>query len=131
MTGNWIAKTNEFVSDEGMSLREIARILDADILSGIALVDHYLVTRIAATDLMSGVLAYSQPGTLLMTGLANIQVINTAEVAGLSGVVFMGGVRPPVPVIMKAEALELVTMVTVHAAYSACNLLFGWDRQNP
>ncbi|MEW5724013.1 MAG: DRTGG domain-containing protein [Thermodesulfobacteriota bacterium] len=122
---------NEFVSEEGLSLREISRILEAEVLSGEAWLDQYVVKKIAATDLMSGVLAHSQPGTLLLTNLSNIQVVNTAGVAGLSGVVFLCGARPPGTVIQKAETLELATMVTGHNTLTACGLLFDWGGAGP
>ena len=51
-------------------------------------------TAVGAADLLSDVLATSKSGTLLLTGLVNTQVIRTAIVADLCGVVFVRGKKP-------------------------------------
>jgi hypothetical protein len=127
ISGKWASGANEFFSEEGAPLREIGEILDAEVMTGPERLDDR-IHHIAATDLMSRVLAHSRPGTLLLTSLTNIQVVNTAEVAGLGGVVFMGGAPPPNAVIQKAQRLNLSTLLTPHSCYVACSLLFGWDR---
>ena len=54
-----------------------------------------------AADLMSDVLVDARPGYVLVTGLANVQVVRTAAIADLAAVVFARGkVIPP-------EVLEL------------------------
>ncbi|MFH1092453.1 MAG: DRTGG domain-containing protein [Pseudomonadota bacterium] len=108
-----------------MFLRDVAAILDAEVLSGDNHLDNTAVAKITASDLMSSVLAFAEPGALLITGLVNVQVINTAEVAGLSGVIFVQGVRPHESVIKKAEAASLPTLLTSHSMYRTCGLLFG------
>ncbi len=118
----WSAETDELVSDQGGTLAEIARILEAEVLSGAERLDR-VVTSITATDLMSRVLAFARPGALLLTRLANAQVVATAEVADLSAVVFTGGLRPPELVITKAEALGLTTLLTGCSSEEACLLL--------
>ena len=126
ISGKWVFRPNEFFSEEGVSLREIGEVLGAEVMTGADRLDHW-IHHIATTDLMSRVLAHSHPGTLLLTSLTNIQVVNTAEVAELSGVIFMGGAPPPAEVIQKARRLNLSTLLTPHSCYVACNILFGWD----
>ena len=101
----------EFSPNRPVSLRRIAQLLKAEILTGEDLLDR-TVARVTASDMMSSVLAHAQPETLLLTGLSNVQVINTAEVAGLSGVVFLAGIRPPTDVIQKARRLSIPTFRT-------------------
>lgn len=98
-------------------------LLGAEVLTGAELLDHP-VTKVVATDLMSSVLAFSEPRTLLLTGLVNVQVINTAEVAGLAGIVFVKGLRPSDDLIRKAGMLDLPVILTQHSMYSACGLLY-------
>ncbi len=99
------------MSESGLTLGYVMDLLQAEILSGDDFLNR-LVTKFSATNFMSAVLAFSQPGALLLTGLVNIQVVNTAEVAALGGVVFVGGVRPPLAVINKAKGLDLPTFLT-------------------
>jgi hypothetical protein len=115
---------NRPVLETIMSLDSICSILQGEVLSGEEQFGR-TISGIAATDMMSQVLASSRPGTVLLTGLTNVQVINTAEVAGLGGVVFVQGLRPPDPVIQKAQILGLPTMLTPHTLYTACGLLFS------
>ena len=59
------------------------------------------VTGVVTADLMSDVLVDARPGFVLVTGLANVQVVRTAAIADLAAVVFARGkVIPP-------EVLEL------------------------
>ncbi|MBU0515620.1 MAG: hypothetical protein KJ621_12700 [Proteobacteria bacterium] len=107
-----------------VSLEEIRRVLEAEVLSGS---DHLsqTVKRADATDLMSQVLAYSRPGTVLLTGLTNIQVVNTALVAELSGIVFVRGLRPPAEVVAKGAGLSLPMLLTSLCMYRACGLVYS------
>lgn len=110
------------MSGNGLTLGFVVDLLQAEVLSG----DHFLnrlVGKFSATDFMSAVLAFSQPGALLLTRLINIQVINTAEVAGLGGVVFVDGVRPTPAVVSKAKRLDLPTFLTSNTLDHAVRVL--------
>ncbi|MEW6262801.1 MAG: DRTGG domain-containing protein [Thermodesulfobacteriota bacterium] len=112
------------MSGTQIELRRIIELLDAEILSGAEVLDAR-IAKVVATDLMSSVLAFSEPSTLLLTGLANVQVVNTANVAGLAGIVFVKGLRPQDAVIEKARQLSLPTLLTPHSMYNACGRLYG------
>jgi len=105
-----------------MNLDDVRRLLGARCLGCSDLLDRP-VEEIAATDLMSEVLAYSLPGTLLLTELCNVQVINTAEVAGLTGVVFVGGSHPAAEVIDRANSLAIPTLAAPLAMSAAREIL--------
>ena len=126
----WEPQANEFVSDRPVILAEIRRRLKAEVLAGENLLDRTVV-RVAATELMSRVLAHCRPGTLLLTSLVNVQVINTAEVASLGGVVFLEGRRPDQAVIDRARRLMIPVLLTGHSTYTACAELFGWGESGP
>ncbi|MFQ6092913.1 MAG: hypothetical protein ACE5OR_09555 [bacterium] len=76
-----------------MVLQDIKAVLDAEVLAGEGSLGIE-VTAAKASDLMSDVLTLADPGALLITGLTNVQVLRTAEVAELSAVVFVRGKRP-------------------------------------
>jgi xanthine dehydrogenase iron-sulfur cluster and FAD-binding subunit A len=107
-----------------VSLEDIRRALEAEVLSG-----HDRLTepveRADATDLMSQVLAFARPGTVLLTGLTNIQVVNTAMVAELSALVFVRGLRPADEVVARGRSLNLPMLLTSRCMYRACGLLYN------
>ena len=61
-----------------MKLKEVKEVLDAEVVVGQDQLDME-VKKGACADLMSDLLVYCQAGSLLLTGLANHQVIRTAE----------------------------------------------------
>ncbi|MDD2197700.1 MAG: DRTGG domain-containing protein [Bacteroidales bacterium] len=71
-----------------MKVNEIAKILDAKILCGKDNLDLEFECAFAS-DLMSDVLTTEADGMLLLTGLANVQTIRTAEMSDIQGVVIV------------------------------------------
>jgi predicted transcriptional regulator len=116
------------LDDEGrqtMKVRDIARIVSASILVGEDKLDRE-VRAACGSDLMSDVLAYVNGRDLvLLTGLANIQVIRTAEVIDLWCILFVRGKRPPQNVLDLAEERGMVVMTTEYSIYEASGLLFA------
>lgn len=71
-----------------MNLNDVRKLLDAKICVG----EEYLgrqVETCCGSDLMSDVLAFTKCKTLLCTGLANMQVIRTADMTDLCGVILV------------------------------------------
>ena len=54
-------------------------------------------------DLMSDVLASSQPKAVLLTGLTNPQVVRTAQIAEFRAIIFVRGKEP------QAETIDIAT----------------------
>ena len=89
-----------------VKLSEVRRILQAEVLSGEELLDAVEALSACGADLMSDVLAFTKERTLLCTGLTNTQVVRTAELIDLCGLVFVRGKRPPAEVVaMAAEQI--------------------------
>ena len=61
---------------------------------------------------MSDVLAFTKERTLLLTGLTNIQVIRTAELSDLAGLVFVRGKLPGAEVINLAQTKGMPLLTT-------------------
>lgn len=107
-----------------MKLREVKKILNAELLSG----DCYLDNDVEAAfscDLMSDVLAYVNKKTLLLTGLTNAQVIRTAEMLDLSSIVFVRNKIPGPDIIQLAQENNMVIMTTEHTLYIASGMLYN------
>jgi predicted transcriptional regulator len=106
-----------------MTLAEIGNLLSAEVYCGENLAVQ--VQQVVAADLMSDVLALSKPGMLLLTGLINTQVIRTALVAGLCGVVFVRGKRPDDSVLALARERGIPLLGTRHHMFEAAGLLYA------
>lgn len=107
-----------------MKLREIANILNAEILCG----ENRLnidMDYAFSSDLMSDVLAYVTKKTLLLTGLTNAQVIRTAEMIDLIALVFVRNKKPSHDIIQLARDNNMVIMCTKHTLYTASGKLYN------
>ncbi|WP_026485861.1 hypothetical protein [Caldanaerobius polysaccharolyticus] len=106
-----------------MTLKEVKELLNAVVLTG----EEYLYRDVKAAygaDLMSDLLSASEGKSLLLTGLANVQVIRTAEIIDVVCVVFVRGKCPGDEVIRLAEQKGIVLMKTDLNMYDACGLLY-------
>lgn len=105
------------------NLKRIQTILDADVLAGEEKLDMRIL-HACGSDLMSDVLAFTKENTLLLTGLTNFQVVRTADVSGLSAIVFVRGKVPREDVLEGANEIGVPILVTKHPMYTACGLLY-------
>ena len=76
-----------------MRLHEVKEILDAEVIVGNDQLDMEVQTAFGA-DLMSDVLAFAKPGSLLLTGLTNPQIIRTSDVLDIAAIILVRGKRP-------------------------------------
>jgi len=109
-----------------MKLSEVQKVLDAQVVSGIEWMDREVKT-VCGADLMSDVLAFAKESTLLLTGLTNIQVVRTAEMIDLVGVVFVRGKCPSLELIELAGTKNIPLLVTQHSLYESCGRLYQND----
>lgn len=108
-----------------MKLSKVKELLNAQVLSGETILDQTEALSACGADLMSDVLAFTKEKTLLLTGLTNPQVIRTAEMIDLVGVVFVRGKRPGDDVVAMARERELPILLTDLPLYETCGLLYG------
>ena len=78
-----------------------------------------------AADLMSDVLAFARPDSLLLTGLTHPQVVRTAEMAGILALVFVRGKRPPPETAALAAEVGIPLLGTQYKMYEACGRLYA------
>ena len=106
-----------------MNLRKIKELLEAEIISGEDKLDIEVNLGCAA-DLMSDLLAFGKPGSILLTGLINLQVINTADVSDIKVICFVRGKRPDESVIKAAKRNDMVVLLTNLPMYESCGRLY-------
>lgn len=110
-----------------MTLSHIQTLLHAELLSehGTQGLD---IKYAKASDLMSDVLAFSQPfserNTLLITGLTNKQVIRTCEIAGVAAIIFVRGKNPTDETIELARQCNIPVLTTRIKMFEACGILY-------
>ena len=77
-----------------------------------------------ASDLLSDVLTFRGPGSLLLTGLTNAQVIRTAEMADFAAICFVRGKAPQPETVELAKEKMIPLFVTALSMFEACGRLF-------
>jgi predicted transcriptional regulator len=107
-----------------MMLTDIVRILQCDVFSGNDDLQVY-IDRGCASDLMSDVLAFSQSGALLLTGLVNIQTIQTAYIAEIRAIVIVRGKKPDNEMLAIAKEKKIPLLGTPYSMYEACGILYN------
>jgi len=106
-----------------MTIREIQKLLNADLLCGEDLLDTEIRSA-CGSDLMSDVLTVRRSDFLLMTGLSNIQSIRTAEMSDLKYVMLVRGKTPPQPMIELAEENGIVLISCPFSMFKASGILY-------
>jgi hypothetical protein len=106
-----------------LKLLEVQLILQAEAICCAEFLDREVET-VCGADLMSDVLAFTKENTLLLTGLTNIQVIRTADMSDLAGIVFVRGKRPNPELIQLAEVKSIPLFVSDCSMYEACGRLY-------
>ncbi len=103
-------------------LKDVLALLGGELLTPDACLET-VCPKVFASDLMSDVLASAEPGSLLLTSLANSHVISTCTVADLAAVVFVRGKRPLAAVVEEARAKRLPLITTAMSMFEACSTL--------
>jgi predicted transcriptional regulator len=106
-----------------MTLREAKEILEANVLVGDELLDLQ-IKMACGSDLMSDVLSFVKPESLLLTGLTNPQVVRTAEMADLAAICFVRGKRPDSLTIEMAKAKNIPLLTTPLPMFESCGRLW-------
>ncbi len=105
-----------------MKLEEIAELIECVVVVGKRGFDHDF-DRVCAADLMSDVLAFSTPGSLLLTGLRNAQSVVTAHMAEVKAVVYVRGKMPDEAAMKLADQKGIPLLSTRLSMFEACGRL--------
>ena len=102
-----------------MKIRLIRDALEASIIEGEDRLE-VAVDQVYASDLMSDVLAFGKPNSILLTGLATQQAVISAHMAEFKGIVFVRGKRSKDGSQNFAREHRLVLLSTDFDMYDAC-----------
>ncbi len=106
-----------------VNLKEIVKVIGGRILTKQAKLDME-ISSCGASDLMSDVLSFMKPGSLLLTGLVHPQSVRTAEMADLAAIVFVRGKIPDSEVISLADELTIPLIASPYGMYEICGRLY-------
>jgi anti-sigma regulatory factor (Ser/Thr protein kinase) len=102
-----------------VQIRSIKDALEASVIAGEDNLD-VAVEHVYASDLMSDVLAFGKPNSILFTGLATRQAVISAHMAEFKGVVFIRGKRAKEDSPQFARDNHLALLSTRFDMYDAC-----------
>jgi predicted transcriptional regulator len=106
-----------------LNLYEVASKVDARILTPTLDLSREVYCAYGA-DLLSDVLAFTRPHTLLLTGLFNLQVVRTAEVAELAGIIVVRGKTVDQSLLDLACASRIPILQTKLTMFESCGRLY-------
>lgn len=106
-------------SNHNIDIEKIRESLQAIVIVGNNIAGKS-VSGIYASDLMSDVLAYSESGSILLTGLNSIQAAISAHMAELTGIIFIRSKIPNDEIRKFAEKKGLIILSTDADMYEAC-----------
>jgi predicted transcriptional regulator len=103
-----------------MTLKEVQTLLDGELLTkGLDL--EIPIDKVFASDMMSDVLAFMDPGSILLTGLVTPHVVRTAGLADVMAIVVVQGKKPAPEVVAEAMRISVPIISTVCSMFEACS----------
>ncbi|HLN53890.1 MAG TPA: hypothetical protein VK212_09295 [Lentimicrobium sp.] len=106
-----------------MKIREVVDLLNAKVVSGENRLDSE-VEYTFSSDLMSDVLTIERENILLLTGLANVQTIRTAEMSEISNIIFVRQKKATPEMLQLAEENEMILVECDYSMFKASGLLY-------
>ncbi|HHY59315.1 MAG TPA: transcriptional regulator [Clostridia bacterium] len=107
-----------------ISLAKVRELLQARVLWG----EEFLQQEVGMAfgcDLLSDMLAYAPEGVLILTGLTNEHLINTADIIGARAIVYVRGKVPDQTVIDLARQRQIPLMSTKMFLFESCGVLYA------
>jgi predicted transcriptional regulator len=103
-----------------MTLQEIRTLVGGELLTpGMDLGAE--CSYVFASDLMSDVLAFMNPGSVLLTGLVNAHVVRTARLVEVKAIIIVQGKRPDRTVVDEAQKFNVPIIATGCSMFEACS----------
>ena len=107
-----------------MKIEKIVQLLDAKILCGSHRINDD-ISKAFSSDLMSDVLTLDAENILLISGLANVQLIRTAEVAEIHYLVIVRNKKVTDEIVELATKLNMVLIESPFSMFKASGILFA------
>jgi predicted transcriptional regulator len=105
-----------------MKIKDIANILDAEILCGEEFLEQE-TKEFCACDILSDILGHSKEDCVILTGLTSSQVIRTAELTGAIAIVFVRSKLPPPNAIGLAKSLHIPLLRVNKLMFESCKII--------
>jgi len=103
-----------------MTLKEVQTLLGGELLTqGLNL--EAPCHKVFASDMMSDVLAFTDPGSILLTGLVTPHVVRTAHLADVMAIVLVQGKKPAPEVVAEAVKNSIPIIATGCSMFEACS----------
>lgn len=106
-----------------VKLTEIIKLTNAKLVAGSTKENHNL-QKAFSSDLMSDVLTLDDDKMLLITGLSNVQLVRTAEMADIDVVVLARNKKATTEMIDLANENGLVLLETPYSIFRTSGILF-------
>jgi predicted transcriptional regulator len=106
-----------------MKIREVVALLDAKVFGNKQMLENE-VEFAFSSDLMSDVLTVKTQNVLLLTGLANIQSLRTAEMSDVINVIYVRGKRITDDMKELAEENGILLMECNYSMFRASGILY-------
>jgi hypothetical protein len=106
-----------------MKISEIKDILEAEVLTGNEHLNREVMEG-CASDLMSDVLAFSEPHSVLLTGLTTLQAVYSAEMSQIKAIAFVRGKLPTPDVVALAQGKGITLLATNLPLFESCGKLY-------
>lgn len=106
-----------------MTLAEVKDILEAKVYACEDLLDTEVEVGCAA-DMISDILAFAKPCSILLTGMVTPQVIKVAKILDLAGVIIVRGKEPLPETIERAKEERIPLLGTKLFLFNACGRLY-------
>lgn len=87
--------------------------------------DYINLDKAFSSDLMSDVLTLDEDNILLITGLANVQLIRTAEMADIRAILLARDKKATPEMIRLAEENEIILLESPYSIFRASGVLFS------
>ena len=105
-----------------MKLSEVLQVIEGKVISKNVDLDSE-VTSGGGADLMSDVLAFAKPDSLLLTGLTNPQVVRTADILDITAIIMVRGKKPSEETVKLAEELKIPILSTRYILFETSGRL--------
>jgi predicted transcriptional regulator len=106
-----------------MKLKKVASLLGAKVVSGENKLEREIEFAFSS-DLTSDVLTLKSDNLLLVTGLANVQTIRTAEMSDISNIIFVRNKKITDEMITLAKENEMVLIECEYSMFKTSGLLY-------
>jgi predicted transcriptional regulator len=106
-----------------MDFKELISVLEAEIILDAGWLNGDVAT-VYGSDLMSDILSFSKPKSLLLTGLINPQTIRSAEMVEIAAICFIHGKQPHQDTLDLARTNQMSLLCTQYSMFEACGRLY-------